>query len=422
VHFGGNTSCVELTTGEDLLIFDCGTGARALGAALIASAPQPVRASILLGHTHWDHIQGFPFFAPIFTSGNTISVYAPEGGHRTLHNTLAGQMEYTYFPVELDQLPATIVAHDLVEGTYEIGGARVLTQYLHHPAITLGYRVEAEGLAVVYLTDHEPFFDQLWQAGAPPGQIASILHEGDRRHALFMRGADLVIHDAQYTPEEYPSKKNWGHSHFAYVVEIAAAAGVRRVALTHHDPGHDDIFLTKLERQARAVAARCGSPIEVFCAYEGCEVVLTPLATHRQAEASEQTVLLAPPIHSARILVADDDPLLRRLAVQVLTRAGHTVEEAQDGLEALRTMQDQSFDLLVMDLDMPGMGGLELLQAIRNLETAGRIPVLILTASGDEHTAQAGFAAGADDYLTKPFSIPQLVARVHACLTRTTRG
>jgi len=422
VHFGGNTSCVELTTADERLIFDCGTGARALGATLMATASRPVRASILLGHMHWDHIQGFPFFAPIFVPGNTISVYAPEGGQHTLHSALAGQMEYTYFPVELDQLPATIFSYNLAESTYEIGGLRVVTQYLHHPAITLGYRVEAEGLAVVYLSDHEPFFDQLWRADAPPGDIASILHEGDRRHALFMRGADLIIHDAQYTPEEYASKKTWGHSHFAYVVEVAAAAGVRRVALTHHDPTHDDLFLAELEQQARAVAERCGSAIEVFCAYEGYEVVLTALETSRQTAEAEKAAHIPSPVHGARILVADDDPLLRRLAVRVLTRAGHTVEAAHDGLEALRIIQNQPFDLLVLDLDMPGMGGLELLQSLRHQGIASRIPVLILTATGDEHTAQAGFATGANDYLTKPFAIPQLLARVHACLTRTAPG
>jgi len=251
MHFGGNTSCVELTTtAGDRLIFDCGTGVRALGAALMATAPKPMQVHMLLGHTHWDHIQGFPFFAPIFVPGTTIAVYAPEGGHGTLHNVLAGQMEYTYFPVELDQLPAAITAHNLTEGSYEVGSTRVRTQYLNHPAVTLGYRVEAEGRVVVYLTDHEPFADQLWRVDAAPGHLAAILHEGDHRHALFMHGADLVIHDAQYTPEEYPAKKTWGHSPFDYVVETAAAAGVRRVALTHHDPTHDDVFLAALEQRA----------------------------------------------------------------------------------------------------------------------------------------------------------------------------
>ena len=209
-HFGGNTSCVELVTDAGgLLIFDCGTGARQLAAALMARGGA-VDANILLGHTHWDHIQGFPFFTPAFVKGNTVAIHGPEGSRGSLHEVLAGQMEFTYFPVDLTQLPAAITYHDLTEGLHAIGGARVAAQYLNHPAMTVGYRVEVDGASIVYLVDHEPFSDELWRAGSAPGRIESMLHEGDRRHARFMADADLVIHDAQYTPEEYPAKKTWG--------------------------------------------------------------------------------------------------------------------------------------------------------------------------------------------------------------------
>ena len=259
-YFGGNTSCVELTTANgDLLIFDCGTGAHRLAAELMAQGKRAINANILLGHTHWDHIQGFPFFSPAFVKGNSVAIYGPEGSRGSLHDVLAGQMEFTYFPIELNQLPAAITYHDLTEGIHTIGGARVATQFLHHPAMTVGYRVEADGVAVVYLVDHEPFSDELWRAGAEPGRIESILHEGDRRHAKFMADADLVIHDAQYTPEEYGPKKTWGHSTYDYVVQIAAAAGVRRVALTHHDPSHDDHFVADIERKARTLALQLGA-------------------------------------------------------------------------------------------------------------------------------------------------------------------
>jgi phosphoribosyl 1,2-cyclic phosphodiesterase len=122
-HFGGNTSCVELTTaGGDLLIFDCGTGAHRLGGELMARSKQAIHSNILLGHTHWDHIQGFPFFTPAFVKGNSASIYAPEGSNRSLHDVLAGQMEFTYFPIALNQLPAAISYHDLTEGIHAIGG------------------------------------------------------------------------------------------------------------------------------------------------------------------------------------------------------------------------------------------------------------------------------------------------------------
>ena len=165
-HFGGNTSCVELTTENgDLIILDCGTGARQLGAQLMARGRTPINANILLGHTHWDHIQGFPFFTPAFVKGNAVAIYGPEGSRGSLHEVLAGQMEFTYFPVELTQLPAAITYHDLTEGIHTIAGTRVATQFLNHPAMTLGYRVEADGVAIVYLVDHERFSDELWRAG-----------------------------------------------------------------------------------------------------------------------------------------------------------------------------------------------------------------------------------------------------------------
>jgi phosphoribosyl 1,2-cyclic phosphodiesterase len=171
-HFGGNTSCVELTTANgDLLIFDCGTGAHRLAAALMAQGKKAIHANILLGHTHWDHIQGFPFFSPAFIKGNSVAIYGPEGSRGSLHHVLAGQMEFTYFPIELDQLPAAITYHDLTEGIHNIGGVRVATQFLNHPAMTVGYRVEADGVAMVYLVDHEPFSDELWRA--VPSRVAS---------------------------------------------------------------------------------------------------------------------------------------------------------------------------------------------------------------------------------------------------------
>ena len=272
-HFGGNTSCIELTSDSGAhLIMDCGTGARLLGNHLIANTTGPVSASILFTHTHWDHIQGFPFFAPLFVPGNHFTVYGPEGSHLSLHDVLSGQMEHHYFPVELSQLAARIAYQDLSEGTHEVSGVKIYAQSMNHPSPTLGYRIEAHGASVLYLSDHEPFYEGVWREGAEPGRFESILEGGDRRHAEYMKDADLVIHESQYTPEEYPAKKNWGHSTFSYVVELAAAAGVRRLFLTHHDPSHDDLFVENIEQRARALAKELGSSMEVSCAYEGCEI------------------------------------------------------------------------------------------------------------------------------------------------------
>jgi CheY-like chemotaxis protein/phosphoribosyl 1,2-cyclic phosphodiesterase len=418
-HFGGNTSCVELTTTSgDLLILDCGTGAHRLAAKLMAQGKTAIHSNILLGHTHWDHIQGFPFYSPAFVKGNTAAIYGPEGSRGSLHDVLAGQMEFTYFPVELSQLPAAITYHDLTEGIHTIGGARVATQFLNHPAMTVGYRIEADGVAVVYLVDHEPFSDDLWRAGAEPGHIDSILHDGDRRHARFMADADLLIHDAQYTPEEYGPKKTWGHSTYDYVVQIASAAGVRRVALTHHDPSHDDHFIADIEQKARALALRCATGLEVFCAYEDCELTLEP-------HSGLKPFVVTDPVQASvaqrrfHVLVVDDQPDTLAMISRALEEEHYQVSKATGGQDALRMIDAQLPDLVVLDYKMTGMDGLTVTKTLRARPETQHLPVLMLTAMTDEHSTRAGFDAGVTDYVTKPFSIPQLTSRVRACLART---
>jgi len=419
VRFGGNTSCVEVRTAEGhIFIFDCGTGARPLGEALMAPPVAPVSASILFSHTHWDHIQGFPFFAPAFEPRNTIAVYGPEGGRRSLHDTLARQMELSYFPVELSQLPATLSYTDLGEGAHTIGGARIVAQYLNHPAVTLGYRVEADGAAVVYACDHEPFGGALWRTDAAPGPLESILHEGDRRHAHFLADADLVIHDAQYTPEEYRWRKSWGHSTFEYVVELACTAGVKRLALTHHDPSHDDAVVAEIERRARAVAERRRSPIEVFCAFEGCRARVEPRGVTPAGGPETAPPPAATVAPGAHVLIVDDDPVVRRLTTRALQNDGYVLTEATNGREALEVMRRETPDLVILDFVMPELDGLDVLRALRADPATVSLPVLMLTSQSDEGSTRAGFDAGATDYLTKPFSSPQLSARVRACLTR----
>ena len=423
VRFGGNTSCVEVTTNDGgCFIFDCGTGARALGAKLMADAPKPISATILLSHTHWDHIQGFPFFTPLFIPENRITVCGPEGSGRSLREVLSGQMEFTYFPVDIGQLPASINFRELGEGRHEIGGARIFAQYLNHPAMTLGYRIEADGASVVYLCDHEPYSETFWHGNSAPGHVESIVHEGDRRHAEFMDGAGLVIHDAQYTPEEYPAKKNWGHSTYVYAVGLAAVAQVRQLALTHHDPTHDDAFVEEIEKRARAFAGQFGYAVEVCCAYEGLELAVEPHTVRRLAG-----VPLAPHsgrdgLRGSRILVVDDDPDIRALANHALSQDGHIVIEASSGQEALALIDAQVPDLLLLDLLMPVQGGLDVLKILRSRPATAALPVVVLTAMNDEVNTRAGFEFGATDYLTKPFSIPQLAARVRACLARTGSG
>lgn len=422
VEFGGNTSCVEVVTNSGArFIFDCGTGVRLLGAHLMAQSQRPIEATIMLGHTHWDHIQGFPFFAPLFVPGNRFRVCGPQGAKSSLPEVLSGQMEYTYFPVELSQLGAEITYHDLAEGTHDMGGIRISAQLLNHPSIALGYRVEADGASLLYLCDHEPFWEPLWHSESEPGKLESILHDGDRRHALFMQNADVVIHDAQYTPEEYPSRKNWGHSTYSYVTQIAATVNVKRLFLTHHDPTHSDVFLTGIEEKAREIARSMGSTMIVSCAREGQEASVENEALEaaelneiHHADASRSGALL--------VLIIDDDEDLRIFATKALTRAGHSVIEADSGEAGLHLIEARKPDLLLLDLNMPGVDGFEVLRRLRARESSRALPVIVLTALGDEESARRSFQFGATDFLNKPFTPPQLDARVRACFAHSDRA
>ncbi len=195
-RYGGNTSCVEVRGGDGtLIVLDCGTGARGLGLHL-AEIALPPRLHLLIGHTHWDHIQGFPFFVPAFMPGAELNVYAPLGFQRGLEEAMAGQMEYSYFPVKLRDLRSRIHFTELDEGFFRVGDVLIETQYLNHTAPTIAYRISSGGASIAYATDHEPF----WNASAGRYQ-----HPGDQRHIEFMRDVDLIIHDAQYTEEVYPA-------------------------------------------------------------------------------------------------------------------------------------------------------------------------------------------------------------------------
>jgi CheY-like chemotaxis protein len=422
VKFGGNTSCVEVVTNSGArLILDCGTGARALGTHLMRHGPKPLEAHIVLSHTHWDHIQGFPFFAPVFVPGNRFVLSGPQGCHRSLPEVLSGQMEYTYFPVELGQLGAEIVYQDLSEGVHELGGVRITAQFLNHPAVTLGYKIQADGVSLLYLCDHEPFWEKLWRSDAEPGKLDSILHGGDRHHAAFMENADVVIHDAQYTPEEYPAKRNWGHSTYSYVTEIAAAAKVQRLFLTHHDPTHDDDFLRGVEDQACLIADSLRSPMVVSCAYEGCEESFENSSVN--LEHLEETHHEDPFCGcSLQILIVDDDEDIRVLARKALIQAGHRVLEAGGGDEGLRLIAHHKPDLVILDLVMPPPDGIQILKTLRSRAETASLPVLVLTAKGDEETTRTSFELGASDFLNKPFTPPQLDARVRSCFARVARS
>jgi CheY-like chemotaxis protein/phosphoribosyl 1,2-cyclic phosphodiesterase len=413
LRYGGNTSCVEVRGGDGtLIVLDCGTGAHGLGQTLLSAGPHC--GHLMITHTHWDHIQGFPFFAPLFVPGNTWDIYAPEALGRQLEQTLAGQMEYNYFPVTLAQLLATIRFHDLAEGQFAIGEMRVTTQYLNHPVLTLGYRLESGGKAVVYSADHEP------HAPNPTlnAEGQALRHKEDQRHIDFLSDADLVIHDAQYTVAEYPQKKGWGHTPAEWAVDYAIAARAKRLALTHHDPLRDDEAVDRVVDMCRGRASAAGSGLEIFAAAEGQELRFTE--SHDKAPAADRASESIRKVGPHTILVADDDPTIVRLLTLALEQDGFRIVTASDGDAALRLARVEHPDLILLDWQMPSADGIEVTRQLRNepLPALRDVPVVLITAqSGPENTA-AGFAAGVTDYLTKPFRPAHVRARVQAWLLR----
>ena len=351
VRFGGNTSCVEIRSDAGtLLVVDCGTGARALGQALVAeeaAAGRPLSGSILIGHTHWDHIQGLPFFAPLFGPGGRWRLYGPRGLGRSLGDTLAGQMQYQYFPLTLEQFGAEVSFHDLVEGTFEIDDVTITTHYLNHPALTLGYRIEADGVSVVYASDHEPH-DRALAAG---GDLMASAE--DARHVAFLRDADVVIHDAQYTAEEYADRTGWGHSTLEYVVDAARLAGVRRLVLHHHDPTRDDAAVDAFVARARERAAATGYAGTIEAAAEGhvLEVARDERApVARVAATPSATRVPAMDEVAAAVIVAVSDPALA-VAVTAAADAEQLRVRSAGPAELVEVADRTGRAVLVVDLD-----------------------------------------------------------------------
>jgi phosphoribosyl 1,2-cyclic phosphodiesterase len=261
LRYGGNTSCVEVRgDGGEIIVLDAGTGMRPLGVAM--GSGSGARIDVLLSHLHLDHLQGLGFFRPLFDPGQEVHIWGPPSPVQSLEERISMYLSPPLFPVRLADIPARLEFHDAPEEPILIGSLTVRASLVTHQGPTVGYRIEEQGRSVVYLPDHEPGLG-VGLAGRPAEWMSG--------YQLALR-ADLLLHDAQYGDDEYPSHIGWGHSAIAHVVDFARKAEVDRLLLFHHDPYHTDDDLETLVAEAQ----RCwGADCErVGAAWEGMTITL----------------------------------------------------------------------------------------------------------------------------------------------------
>ena len=414
-RYGGNTSCTELRSDSgELLVIDCGTGGHDFGQQLVRQSKGPVDGHLLISHTHWDHIQGIPFFAPLFIPGNTWHVYGPKGLSDSVRAALAGQMEHTYFPVTLEHFAAKIHYHDLVEGAFNIGDVKITTRFLNHPALTLGFRFEADGASMAYCCDHEPH-----SAALASGECT--ITGVDRHYADFVAKADLVIHDAQYTAQEYVAKVGWGHSPVEYAVRVCRDAGVRRVAFTHHDPLRDDDAIDRIVAEVRARLANDGASLEVFGASEGRSIELrgvgdaskAPKKSGFLADTAIDKTSFARPV----LLHIADLPLREALSDAIALEGLPCIVET-DATQLLRSVLENQPALVMLEHDPPSMDALALARDIRAGEAGDKVKVPFVLVTSGTHPASLEDSI-ATDWLVAPFSPSYARTKVRAWALRS---
>lgn len=290
-RYGGNTTCIQVIRDSGpLIIIDAGTGIRVLGDQLMKTARPPFDIKLLVTHTHWDHIHGFPFFTPIYTPGSKVEVMGigPLREGKSFEQVMRDQMTYSYFPVENTMLDNVVSYLDFnhkfkdgVERSFELcEGVKVTLKLTNHPVYCIAYRIEADGKCFVFSGDHEPWARTT--TDDRPGDTRELFRIMNHRMVEFCRGADLIAFDTTYTQAEYESvdkphlsKRGWGHSYFEFNIGLAKQAGVKRLAFTHHDPTRTDDALDRLMSETYLPLAKKEAPdTEFFAAREGMEIEL----------------------------------------------------------------------------------------------------------------------------------------------------
>ncbi|MEX0767027.1 MAG: MBL fold metallo-hydrolase [Microthrixaceae bacterium] len=259
-RYGGNTSCVVVESpGEDPILLDLGTGLRFYG--LTFPCDQPFRGTALVSLLHWDHVQGIPFFAPMLRDGAHMNVFGPRQEQGSLREAVKSFIQPPYFPVSIEELPGEFRFTEVEDEVLHIGSATVTVASVPHRGPTVGYRIESQGVAIVYISDHQ-------QPSAGSNEVTPEV-------LALCADADLLIHDAQFDAEEFLQRSDWGHCTVEYAVEVAQQAGVKRLALFHHDPSHDDDRVDELLLFAQQLKAAAGLQ-EVLAASEGLTLSFEP--------------------------------------------------------------------------------------------------------------------------------------------------
>ena len=269
VRYGGNTTCLSVETeAGDVIIIDGGTGVRKLGLKLMGALP--VNCNILITHTHWDHIQGLPFFIPIFVPGNSITFHGAFDPvyNKSLKDILAGQMEYCYFPVRESELNAAIDYKRINDGdSFEIGSAKVTAILMNHPVLNYGYKIEADGKSFFFTGDHEPPVNIYDEGDEEYEEYQSFIDMKNDKLYDLITDIDLMVADSSYTVDEYQTKIGWGHGTFNSTLEMGRRVNAKQLVFTHHEPTRTDEELDKIYEELLAVR-KDGDP-ELYIATEG---------------------------------------------------------------------------------------------------------------------------------------------------------